>query len=584
MSLSGLRTVRVVDPLLNFGSERVFGVFDGGQDYTYNRFVATSFSDSNCQITCNPADATSVLNPKIYAKISYSITVTGDVQPGNYLLNIGTGGCTDAPRAYPNTQIMNTIEVQLNGSSITTNCNQYFNAMTRCSMLHDNEERAYSIAPTMLDQFQSYADGMGSIRNPLNGYESNDYQCPRGGFVLDSVTGNTINNTLGVVSKTAVVTFTSTEQIFISPFNTSKCGITWINTMVCNFTFGDLRRIWSHDNTSGTVLADNAWTVHITGITLLFQSIKPKFYERIPRVIPYAYNEVQMIVTQLGTITNSGVSTSVSLQSINLSAVPRRLMMVVARNTADQGITTSDTYARIDSITLNWATNQGKLASATIQDLYEISVRNGCMMSFTQWTTEIGSVLLIDMGKDIGLEEGLAPSVLANPQISGTINFTNISSENINFSLFCFVIYEGTLVLSTSQMQKQIASLTPGEVRNAMGSATVEVGHTPTNAYGGSFWGDVWNGVKSAASNVWNEGARPAISRLFDRMGRGSGLEEKKTTNMEDEEQALNNYYDEYQVQPRVTELRSVKRRRTVTGGRYLSRKELEDNISDTTM
>jgi len=362
-----IRTVRVLDKRLDVNKERVFGVYDGAQEIAYNVFPATSFDNSTCTINnCAPSDPSNVLAPDVRVRMTFSVNVTGTVDPGKYLLNIGTAGGTDAPRAYPISQVINTVEVQINGSSISTNLNQYFNAFTRVSNDFQKKQWEDSITPTMLDQFPKYSDGTVSVRNPLLGYASNPYEIPRGAFPM-TVTGNTINATGAPVVKTATVTFTCTEQLFIAPFTVNSCGLPWIDTLSFLFTFGDLRRVWSHDNVNGTVIPDVNWTVNITALAVLTQTLQPRFPERIAPVVPFAYYEVQQIVTQLG-VKAGGASDVANMQAVNLNAVPETLYFFVGRQRSDWGVTTSDTYARIDgSFTINWANNQGKLSNATIQ-------------------------------------------------------------------------------------------------------------------------------------------------------------------------------------------------------------------------
>jgi hypothetical protein len=95
--------------------------------------------------------------------------------------------------------------------------------------------------------------------------------------------------------------------------------------------------------------------------------------------------------------------------------------------------------------------------------------------------------------------------------------------------LYVYVVYEGTVTISSQQMSKNIANLTKEDVIISQDHTKVkQVVARPATMWmgggiGGSVWGDIWKGVRSAASNVWNEGARPAINRLFNKVGRGFG-------------------------------------------------------------
>ena len=73
-------------------------------------------------------------------------------------------------------------------------------------------------------------------------------------------------------------------------------------------------------------------------------------------------------------------------------------------------------------------------------DLYDISVKNGCMDSWTSWSAQnnylmvgdtntringAGSVMCIDFGRDIGLSDSSAPDKLGTFQLLITLNAQN---------------------------------------------------------------------------------------------------------------------------------------------------------------
>jgi hypothetical protein len=101
-----------------------------------------------------------------------------------------------------------------------------------------------SLAPSMLDQFQDYAEGAGSVRNPLSAYADNSFENTRGGysgFTIDpQIAGNT----------TATGSLTSYEPILVSPFCWGDkanfyASFAGIQNMSYTCTFGDLSRILS---------------------------------------------------------------------------------------------------------------------------------------------------------------------------------------------------------------------------------------------------------------------------------------------------------------------------------------------------
>jgi hypothetical protein len=400
-----------VDPALALQAERVFAVYDGGREISYTPFYAQNVNNGNIHVDFNPPDQMTGIYPQFYTKCDYSLTFQG-TGPGSTdpLL---TPGIWDAPRAFPTAATTGTLDVKLNGTSVTSNVNEYFHQMMRCGNEIKNFDLDFSTCPSMLDSYQKYSDWQtyGSARNPMALWGENSVQQTRGAFLNPATNPgapDVVNYNYQVNNHTnATVTFSSIEPVMISPFYHSKSCF-FAKTFNGTWTFTDLKRVWSHgvDATSGVI---SSLVANITGFTVYVRFISPKELARIPRNVSYAYHEVLPLATTLNVPVGAGASAQISMNSVNLDAIPKRLLIVVRRQDADLitgalNYTYSDVTARIDQITINWANNQGKLSSAQVHDLYQIYRNNGGNESFAQWTRFSGSVLPIDLGRDIGLD------------------------------------------------------------------------------------------------------------------------------------------------------------------------------------
>jgi major capsid protein len=250
------------------------------------------------------------------------------------------------------------------------------------------------------------------------------------------------------------------------------------------------------------------------------------------------------------TTTNSalapGASITQQMNATNLDAIPRRLLIQVRRQDSDLltgalNYTYTDTCARINNITINWANNQGKLSSAQISDLYTIYRSNGGNESWPQWSQFSGSILPIDLGRDIGLDSLSAPGKLANPQLSMTVNYTNINpTQTITFSLCVFVIYEGTYSVIGGNVTKNISVLTSQDVLNAAHMENSIVEHTTDrNMYGGGLWDKIKSALGSVhdyikkhklVSRIGSVIPHPGVqtaSRVASALGYGAGVVEQ---------------------------------------------------------
>lgn len=501
LSVNPLDPIQAIDEVLNLNSHKQYTVYNGGQEVSYVQFQAQAVNNSNITITCNPPDEKTIIDRRVYATFVYDLDFVGVAGVGN-LIQLGT---YDGPRAFPIAQSLSTIDCKLNGTSINTNLNQYFSALIRYNNFTEDQDLDLSTTPSMLDQYQEYADYSvyGSGRNPLALYGENPNQMTRGGFPqLEYRTLEPNFNT----PTSAKLRLTVTEPLFLSPFYYHGGeGLAGIRTCVVTFTFGDLRRVWSHSVAGNNV---TSVTCSIKDALLDFRYITPKILENIPRNLSYPYYEVLLTQQGAGPILNANAQTSVSMNAINLEAIPKRLYICLRERDTDINFTTSDTFARIDRIQVNWANNQGKLSSASVPDMYQIAKRNGCNMNYAQWYKHCGSVLALDIGKDIGLSSLDAPGLLSNPQLSMNITFTNIGSRAINFSLYVFVVYEGVLNINNGMVTKQISVLNTSDVVRAQEKPQMLLARHAKNYYGGAmknmFGMSLFSDVRDVVKKVYN--------------------------------------------------------------------------------
>lgn len=490
LSINPLEPIETIDEVLNLNVKQEYGVYNGGSEISYVSFPAQAVNNNNISITCNPPSESTVIDKRIYAEFEYTLNFTGNAGVGN-LLQLGT---FDAPRAFPLAQTLVTLDAKLNGESINTSLNQYFNALIRYNNFTHDQDLDLSTSPSMLDQYQEYADWQlyGSGRNPLAFYGENPNQMPRGGFPGMTIVSNTPTS--------AQIKLKIYEPLFLSPFYyQGGRGLAGIRTMQVTFSFGDLKRIWSHSVAGNTV---TSLAVQVDAASLHFRYITPKILDKVPRNLVYPYNEV-MIIQQSAPTIAAGAQGVVSMNAINLSATPGTVYFCIRERDTDLSFTSSDSFARIDKVVLNWANNQGKLASANSEDLYQIAKRNGCNMNYAQWNKHIGSVLAVRIGKDIGLDSLQAPGLLSNPQLSANFNFTNTGSRTINYSLYAFVVYEGTLNINNGMVSKQIAMLNTSDIVATQNSNKQLVAKGPKNIYGGNIFGmSLFSDIKDVVKKV----------------------------------------------------------------------------------
>jgi hypothetical protein len=150
------------------------------------------------------------------------------------------------------------------------------------------------------------------------------------------------------------------------------------------------------------------------------------------------------------------------MQSVQVTSIPRRLYIFARDDDSVLNATSSDTFmslaAGTNPLTLTWNNNQF-FSQATAADLYNISVKNGCNMSYSQFTNFTGSVLCLDYGTDVGLMPDEAAGVLGNYQLGITCQFTNTRSTPITPTLYVVVVLTSSTLIPRGILNNPLNSV-----------------------------------------------------------------------------------------------------------------------------
>lgn len=473
-----------IDSVVNFEklAKRQYAVTDCGSQVSYQTYLAQNVNNQTIQITTLPPSETTAIDPmQIKAHVKYLLTFTGTSVSGN-LLQVGQ---SDSPRFMPFNNTCNTQTVQINGQSISTLTNQWLPALSRYEGFYDQLSQEFT-APTQLDECTDYSNLFGLNRSPMALFGENTYQKSRGGFSGIRILTNTPTS--------ATVELSTTEPILIPAIYYNEYGLINVRNLTWLFTFGDLRRVWSHDAVNGNNITN--LSVDIQDFRMSFRFITPKILaEKIPRSVVYSYHEIVPINQQSGVSVAPNGSGSISISSINLQAIPKDFIFWVAKPQSLQLFTDADSAMRIDNISCNFMNRTGLLASATIESLHDITIQNGCNSSWDMYNKYNGSYVRLNVARNLGLDSLLSSGLLINPQWSLTVNFTNIGLQTYAPMLYCQVLYEGAMTINADgSMNKTTAVLSSSDVLNAQleGAPVVESKHEHFKSfYGGDLLSDM---------------------------------------------------------------------------------------------
>lgn len=483
---------RVDYPLTKIANTRTWGVLKGCGENSYQRFPSTSFNNSQITITCNPPSNKTIVDRIVWIKNIYNLVFTGTSVSGN-LIQLGAN---DAPRAQPIASTTNTVQVSLNNDQFSTNLNQYWTGLTRYHNTLNNRDEFLSMTPSFLDKSQQYSDLSGlnaSARNPLGSYaDSSDGEVLRGGYSRIVINSNT--------PTAANITLTVTEPLYLSPFiftgKELESGLVGVNNMSIVMTNGDLSRVWSHSTLGNTI---STLVVNLLSSEAQLHYLTANVTDVLPLQQSWPYFEITSYPTTVvgnnpdGSLAPNAVVVQ-SMNSIQIKAIPEKIYVFARRSDSTQTILTTDTFAGITNVRLTYGNRTGLLSSASQEELYQFSLKNGLKMNFTEFSKNIGSVICIKPGEDIGLDALSASGLLDNQTLTMDVTLQNLSAANIFLTLYIVVVNAGTVSMVNGSFMHQIGVFTSQDVLNLDRADAPSVPYSEDNSiYGGSWIDSVKN-------------------------------------------------------------------------------------------
>lgn len=518
----------VVDPRIDFSQDAIYAVNAGGQHVTFRNYPSQNFSGNEISINTTQSMDVAIAS-KVFVNVTFRVSFTGNPGPNERLVQIGTN---DALRFMPLTSVTKTISIDINDETFTTAINDYHDALMRYNNTEDEMGFDFSGTPMFLDSYQQYADNLlyGTALNALGNQGENSRQEPlRGGFPYRVIYGNGLGET------SATLEFDVCEPILVSPLtwgHHNTKALIGVKSFNINYTLSnDLTRVWSHASTGApNFLVTGALIVGAPSAQFCY--ITPKKSIPIPRLQRYPYANVY----KSSKIINSGAPLAPG-QSIRgftsdampLYGVPKRAYIFARRQNADRTFNTTDTYARIDKLSVYFHNEDGIFSQATSQQLYRISAENGYRSSYAGWSQYEGSVFCMDFSKDVPLQTDEAVASNENIQFQYTIDITNPQipavagpppvvppgqlppsvpvdpySDSVVYTLFTIVVFEGVLTIDNGVISRELNIVSPKDVVDSNIMQMLPYHQVNDYLSGGSFS----SRFKKFASNVGDVGRK----------------------------------------------------------------------------
>jgi hypothetical protein len=341
------------------------------------------------------------------------------------------------------------IELRINGSSTSISPNDYIQLYSHMAS-KDDLNMFSTVYPHQKDNMTIYKlaeDDVNNFRAPYKTFNVNTDLQSRASSVWTFV------GTAGGVDSYTVSVI---EDLYLSPMVwgelANKCaGLANINNLTLNIRISDLRRAvrCQCSNNYGynagetqdiTAIAVNFGPTGGKNAELELQYITPDpvLAAKMPSVLAMDYDYIQSFISNpsAGTI---GAATQVTLQSVRLPSIPKRIYVYAKpKKSVVQAPpyinTVPDFFLPINELQITFNNRINLLANDIPQTLYNKSVANGLKDSFYEWQYGCGSIMIIDVAKDLGLEadECVGQSnKYSTLQIRVTVSNSNLAFQGV---------------------------------------------------------------------------------------------------------------------------------------------------------
>jgi len=519
---------RVLDSRLQFSKEHTLLAAQGSSYINSIQFPASNVSDSSVVIQINNASDRVAVDSNLLLAMSFSITVTGTNTSATQPLAIPT---MFGPSFLPIQKVISSHSLSINGTTASLqNTNLYVPTIIGAYEEKETLNGEWSMTPSMPDYTSDFLQlplSATSTRSSLaSSFDQVPDQVPRAAFPGFKVVSNDVGATQ------ASFTLECVEPLIVSPLKYGKgCfdqpSLTFINNMLYTSNLANLNRVLSIAYPVDSITGLPTYTpldgsgqititsvvVHVTRAQLLVMNFSLMRDVPIPRSIISSYNDVIDYSTTSFSPLAPGQSVALQLQNQAIGSVPQSMIIFVpatsdnySQTSLPSACTVPDSCLQIGfgpnntlspPISINFDNIQ-QFQSYDPYTLYKICKKNGIQMPYSEFvgmnqapgSTGRGSVIKLDFGSDIVLNEGTCVGMSSKYNLGLTVNVYNQTQHTLqNVVLHCVLVYDGVSVISDNAIAvNHQASFTPADIARVPLNPHLKFRPSPKIFGGGSFW------------------------------------------------------------------------------------------------
>lgn len=501
----------VLDSRVYSEPKRTYLVQQGSQHAEYRTYPVSNIDESQMTFTnINPPDSQTYVNRVVALTPKFRATFTGNGLTSKLLSSYGTHLAVRDMFVH---RALKTTNLTINGTSTTENTSKNMSAHTRVNF---KDYRKFNTgSATCVDESQSYDELVGAVRNPLASIAN--------GSIYDDCESRGAHWGWNVISDdgtTAIVDITGTENLLMSPFDSyddESPGFIGIETMQLNFNFESNlpRAILSlAPSYPGPNIISNITVVPID-CKIAFTYFTPPLNYYIPPINSYEYNYVQLYPkdSNAGPLASGATRTDAG-DAMYFSSIPKKIIVIVKQTDNGRTVNSTDTFARLNNVTIKMGNESGILASATPYDLWKISKDNKVDMEYSAWfgrdpatnanlpagarCSMTGSVFVFNPAIDLGLMKLQASGAQGKILFQIDTTYTNLHpSQAQNFTVNIYTVESGVLTIGPNSAQYQTSVVSPLDLFNT-DKPDFLTNEMRLKGKGGFAFGPVLNFLKSA--------------------------------------------------------------------------------------
>lgn len=519
---------RVVNSLIGSVTDTPFVQFHKEQSRAvlHQQLPFQQYTNQSYSSTFYPPSTAIILDRAF--KLQYTMKCTSASTDFTDSLRLG------APRAFPLNSVINTCVISINGGSISSQPSHMVRVLQRFNNNALFRSRYWSTFPSQPDPENEYSRlvpwktvantttavalimGGEVLTNSWSVYPNlaspfcEEEQIPMCGsvdepracfpYAEDGYAGDQ-------------KTFTMTEPLLHPICNDGdmRMGLSNVQALTVYLTFdSNLGRMWSSAQTVDTL----AVTINSVAPQLLISYVELDNPALVPRELTLPTYEHRIYQTNSSTVAINATQ-QVTMPSIILSQVPSKFYLWAEFNDMNSGTTNyeyADGSAVITALQVQIGTSPQLFASASQQQLFDISVKNGLQCTWNQFSRRLGSYICFTPD-DIGIYQAGA---VGNIPLTVTATIKNTfetavghqklpaTANTVTFTIYLVAELEGKLTVTPDSAVTTLG-LYPSDIVASQGDEVPMVDEKSADAGSGMLasgvggrvnWHKIWRHIK----------------------------------------------------------------------------------------